>query len=168
MASPAEPRALVSDHGGIAGHPRGLTTLFFTEMWERFSYYGMRALLLLFMVAPADKGGLGMDAKRAAAIYGLYTFSVYFTSIPGGWIADRLLGLRRAVIVGGVLIALGHYSMAREHQAAVFRRARADRARYRASEGEHRLHRRPALRDRTIRGATAASRSSTWGSTSAR
>jgi len=88
----ADPRALESDRGGIAGHPRGLTTLFFTELWERFSYYGMRALLILFMVAPADQGGLAMDAKRAAAIYGLYTFSVYFTSIPGGWIADRLLG----------------------------------------------------------------------------
>ena len=108
---PAAP-AFQADHGGIAGHPRGLTTLFFTEMWERFSYYGMRALLLLFMVAPTATGGMGMDAKRAAAIYGLYTFSVYFTSIPGGWVADRLLGLRRAVLVGGVLIALGHYSMA--------------------------------------------------------
>src|SRR5687768_4751617 len=108
----ADPRALESDRGGIAGHPRGLTTLFFTELWERFSYYGMRALLILFMVAPADQGGLAMDAKRAAAIYGLYTFSVYFTSIPGGWIADRLLGQRRAVFVGGTLIALGHFSMA--------------------------------------------------------
>src|SRR5688572_13839147 len=108
----ADPRALESDRGGIAGHPRGLTTLFFTEMWERFSYYGMRALLILFMVADPATGGLGMDAKRAAAIYGLYTFSVYFTSIPGGWIADRLLGQRRAVFVGGVLIAIGHFSMA--------------------------------------------------------
>ena len=92
MASPTATAALEPDRGGIAGHPRGLTTLFFTEMWERFSYYGMRALLILFMVAPAESGGLGMDAKRAAAIYGLYTFSVYFTSIPGGWTADRLLG----------------------------------------------------------------------------
>ena len=112
MASPTAPVALEPDHGGIAGHPRGLTTLFFTEMWERFSYYGMRALLILFMVAPTAKGGLGMDAKPAAAIYGLYTFSVYFTSIPGGWIADRLLGQRNAVLVGGILIALGHFSMA--------------------------------------------------------
>src|SRR5687768_16368179 len=108
----ADPRALESDRGGIAGHPRGLTTLFFTEMWERFSYYGMRAILILFMVADPATGGLGMDAKRAAAIYGLYTFSVYFTSIPGGWIADRLLGQRQAVLVGGILIALGHFSMA--------------------------------------------------------
>ena len=108
----ADPRALESDRGGIAGHPRGLTTLFFTELWERFSYSGMRALLILFMVAPVAEGGLGMDAKRAGAIYGLYTFSVYFTSIPGGWIADRLLGQRFAVLVGGILIAIGHFSMA--------------------------------------------------------
>jgi POT family proton-dependent oligopeptide transporter len=99
------------DRGGIAGHPRGLTTLFFTELWERFSYYGMRALLILFMTAPAAAGGLAFDAKRAGAIYGLYTFSVYFTAIPGGWIADRLLGLRRAVLVGAILIACGHYAL---------------------------------------------------------
>src|SRR5881409_3155993 len=97
---------------GFFGHPRGLTTLFFTEMWERFSYYGMRAILILFMVAPAAKGGMGLSTELAAAIYGLYTGSVYFTAIPGGWIADRLLGLRRAVLVGGILIALGHYCLA--------------------------------------------------------
>jgi proton-dependent oligopeptide transporter, POT family len=102
----------VLDRGGLAGHPRGLTTLFFTEMWERFSYYGMRALLILFMTASVAQGGLGWDAKKAATLYGLYTAGVYFTAIPGGWIADRLLGLRRAVLVGGILIALGHYSLA--------------------------------------------------------
>ena len=100
------------DRGGIAGHPKGLSTLFFTEMWERFSYYGMRALLILYMVAPAAKGGLGFPTEKAAAIYGLYTGAVYFTSIPGGFIADRLLGLRRAVLIGGILIACGHFSMA--------------------------------------------------------
>ena len=100
------------DRGGIAGHPKGLSTLFFTEMWERFSYYGMRAILILFMVASPEKGGLGFATEKAAAIYGLYTGAVYFTSIPGGFIADRLLGLRRAVLIGGVLIALGHYSLA--------------------------------------------------------
>ena len=92
--------AVAPDRGGIAGHPRGLTTLFFTEMWERFSYYGMRALLMLFMVAPAA-GRPRVGPQAAAAIYGLYTFSVYFTSIPGGWIADRLLGQRRAVSSAG-------------------------------------------------------------------
>jgi len=100
------------DASGLAGHPRGLTTLFFTEMWERFSYYGMRALLILFMTASVAQGGLGWDARRAATIYGLYTAGVYFTAIPGGWIADRLLGQRRAVLWGGVLIAFGHYSLA--------------------------------------------------------
>ena len=94
------------------GHPRGLATLFFTEMWERFSYYGMRALLILFMTAPATVGGLGYDATSAGSVYGLYTFGVYALALPGGWIADRLIGQRRAVLYGGVLIALGHYCLA--------------------------------------------------------
>ena len=92
------------------GHPRGLSTLFFTEMWERFSYYGMRALLILFMTDAVT--GMGMTTERAGAIYGLYTFAVYALALPGGWIADRLVGQRRAVLYGGVLIALGHYSLA--------------------------------------------------------
>lgn len=100
------------DTAGIGGHPRGLTTLFFTEMWERFSYYGMRALLMLFMTTAVASGGLGFDTKTAAGIYGAYTGSIYLMSIPGGWIADNVLGTRRAVFVGGVIIALGHYSMA--------------------------------------------------------
>src|SRR5439155_17856940 len=94
------------------GHPRGLSTLFFTEMWERFSYYGMRALLILFMTAPIAAGGLGFDTGVAGAVYGLYTSMVYMTSLPGGWIADRLIGQRRAVLFGGILIACGHFSMA--------------------------------------------------------
>jgi POT family proton-dependent oligopeptide transporter len=94
------------------GHPRGLATLFFTELWERFSYYGMRTLLILFMTAPAATGGLDYDTATAGAIYGLYTFGVYALALPGGWIADRLVGQRRAVLYGGVLIALGHYSLA--------------------------------------------------------
>jgi len=94
------------------GHPRGLSTLFFTEMWERFSYYGMRALLILFMTAPVAAGGLGFDTAVAGAIYGLYTSSVYMACLPGGWIADRWLGARRAVLYGGVIIAAGHFSMA--------------------------------------------------------
>jgi proton-dependent oligopeptide transporter, POT family len=97
---------------GFFGHPRGLATLFFTEMWERFSYYGMRALLILFMTAPAATGGLAMDTASAGAIYGLYTSMVYMTTLPGGWIADRLVGPRRAVLYGGILIACGHFSMA--------------------------------------------------------
>ena len=94
------------------GHPRGLSTLFFTEMWERFSYYGMRALLLLYMTAPIAAGGLGFDAAQGGAIYGLYTSMVYMATLPGGWIADRLIGQRRAVLYGGILIASGHFSMA--------------------------------------------------------
>jgi POT family proton-dependent oligopeptide transporter len=101
-----------ADNTGIGGHPRGLTTLFFTEMWERFSYYGMRALLILYMTTAVASGGLGFDTKTAAGIYGAYTGSVYLMSIPGGWFADNLLGTRRAVFIGGVIIALGHFSMA--------------------------------------------------------
>jgi proton-dependent oligopeptide transporter, POT family len=94
------------------GHPRGLSTLYFTEMWERFSYYGMRVLLILFMTAPVAAGGLGFETSVAGAVYGLYTSMVYMTSLPGGWIADRLIGQRRAVLYGGILIACGHFSMA--------------------------------------------------------
>lgn len=97
---------------GFFGHPRGLATLFFTELWERFSYYGMRALLILFMTAPVAAGGLEFDVAKAGAIYGLYTAMVYMTGLPGGWIADRLLGQRRAVLIGGIIIALGNFSLA--------------------------------------------------------
>jgi len=108
--APTAPAA--PDRGGIGGHPRGLTTLFFTEMWERFSYYGMRSLLILFMVAPAAAGGLGFEVKKAAFIYGTYTMSCYLLSIPGGFIADNFLGARRSVLMGGVVIALGHFTLA--------------------------------------------------------
>src|ERR1700744_4344878 len=91
------------------GHPRGLSTLFFTEMWERFSYYGMRALLILFMTASASKGGLGFDDAKAGIIYGLYTSSVWLLSLPGGWVADRLVGARRAVLYGAILITAGQF-----------------------------------------------------------
>jgi proton-dependent oligopeptide transporter, POT family len=94
------------------GHPKGLSTLFFTEMWERFSYYGMRALLILFMTAPLAAGGLGFDTAKAGAIYGTYVSLVYITSLPGGWLADRFLGQRRATLYGGVFIMLGHISLA--------------------------------------------------------
>jgi POT family proton-dependent oligopeptide transporter len=94
------------------GHPRGLSTLFFTEMWERFSYYGMRAILILFMVASAAKGGLGFPASRAGAVYGLYTGMVYLLALPGGWIADKIIGQRKAVLWGGIVIACGHFAMA--------------------------------------------------------
>jgi POT family proton-dependent oligopeptide transporter len=94
------------------GHPRGLSTLFFTEMWERFSYYGMRALLILFMTATVQHGGLGFNTSKAGSIYGLYTAMVFLLSLPGGWMADRITGQRRAVLWGGIIIAIGHFSMA--------------------------------------------------------
>jgi POT family proton-dependent oligopeptide transporter len=93
------------------GHPRGLATLFFTEMWERFSYYGMRALLILFMTAPLEKGGLGYGVAKAGAIYGFYTAMVYLLNLPGGWVADRITGQRRAVLYGGILIAAGQFCL---------------------------------------------------------
>ncbi len=86
--------------------------LFFTELWERFSYYGMRALLTLFMVAPLAAGGLGFATAEATRIYGTYTFSVYLLPILGGYIADTVLGARRAVVIGGTTIALGHFALA--------------------------------------------------------
>ncbi|MDX1591742.1 MAG: peptide MFS transporter [Balneolaceae bacterium] len=94
------------------GHPRGLATLFFTEMWERFSYYGMRAILVLFMVDAINRGGLGLDDRTATAIYGLYTMFVYLLALPGGWLADKFFGLRNAIWYGGIIITLGHFSMA--------------------------------------------------------
>ena len=94
------------------GHPRGLSTLFFTEMWERFSYYGMRGILLLFLVATVQNGGFGLTDRIGAAIYGMYVGLVYLMALPGGWVADRILGQRRAVFVGGCFIAAGHFSMA--------------------------------------------------------
>lgn len=93
-------------------HPRGIYTLYFTEMWERMSYYGMRALLVLYMTAELKRGGLGMDDATAGAIYGLYTCAVYLVALPGGWIADRLIGAQRAVLAGGCIIALGHFILA--------------------------------------------------------
>lgn len=101
------------DHGlGFAAHPAGLSTLYFTELWERFSYYGMRALLILFMIAPVEAGGLGFKTPNAGSIYGLYTMAVYLLAVPGGFIADRMLGAKRSVLIGGITIAAGHYALA--------------------------------------------------------
>ena len=105
-----------------ARHPVGLYTLFFTEMWERFSYYGMRAILVLFMTGAtvAENPGMGMDVGTATAIYGLYTGLVYLLGLPGGWVADQLWGQRKAVFVGGCIIAAGHFSMAVPNTFAFF------------------------------------------------
>ncbi len=99
-----------SDHS-FFGHPRGLATLFFTEMWERFSYYGMRAILILFMVDKIEKGGLGWSDSKAGAVYGMYTAMVYLMCLGGGWVADRITGQRRAVLIGGVFIAAGEFCL---------------------------------------------------------
>src|SRR5256714_10376546 len=103
--------ALRESHGPASqdkrffGHPRGLARLFFTEMWERFSYYGMRAILIYFMTSSIAKGGLGFGDDKAGSVYGLYTAMVYLMCLAGGWIADRITGQRRAVLMGGILIA---------------------------------------------------------------
>lgn len=107
-------QAVLATEKRFFGHPRGLATLFFTEMWERFSYYGMRALLILFLTAAAtgENPGMGFSVGVAAAIYGLYTSLVYLLALPGGWVADQLWGQQKAVFVGGSIIAAGHFSMA--------------------------------------------------------
>lgn len=106
-----ENNAVGAPKGGFFGHPRGLATLFFTEMWERFSFYGLRPLLILFMAAAVMQGGWGWDRDEASAIVGIYASFVYLASLPGGWIADKWLGLRRAVLYGGALISLGHITI---------------------------------------------------------
>lgn len=118
---PASPAAVPADDAArlpytgdrsFFGHPGGLATLFFTEMWERFSYYGIRPLLVLFMTAALAQGGFGFERTQASAIVGIYAASVYLASLPGGWVADRWLGLQRSIWYGGVFIALGHLSIA--------------------------------------------------------
>src|SRR5579871_3093096 len=104
--------AAALDTEGIGGHPRGLTTLFFTEMWERFSFYGMKAILSLYMTTPLLLGGLGFTDAEGGLVLGNYTSSVYLTPIIGGWIADRYLGTRLSVLLGGMVIACGHFSLA--------------------------------------------------------
>lgn len=115
--------ATTSDHAGpgtsgtpgdtaFFGHPRGLSPLFFTEMWERFSFYGMRAILILFMTAAVTEGGLGFETSKAGLILGTYAAGVYLMAVPGGWLADKFIGLRRAVLYGGIIIMIGHILLA--------------------------------------------------------
>ena len=114
-SSPSPALPLVPEvpaHAQWLGHPRPLFTLFFAELWERFSYYGMRALLTLYMVTPIAAGGLNLSTAKATLIYGTYTSSVYMLSIPGGTLADQILGSRLAVLIGGIIIATGHFCLA--------------------------------------------------------
>jgi proton-dependent oligopeptide transporter, POT family len=112
MAVAARHAPSVSIDRRFFGHPPGLSTLFFTEMWERFSYYGMRAFLILYMTAPAAAGGLGFGDRDAASIYGTYTGSAWGAAILGGLVADRFLGQYKSVLLGGIIIALGHFTLA--------------------------------------------------------
>src|ERR1700730_17113617 len=114
MSSPAaEPlgHAPSAEDTAFIGHPKGLQTLFLTEFWERFSFYGMRGLLVLFLTAPAAKHGLGLSKESGNSIYAIYNSLVYLMALPGGWIADRIWGARRSVLWGGIIIACGHYVM---------------------------------------------------------
>lgn len=106
----------------IFGHPKGLYVLFFTEMWERFSYYGMRAILVLYLTAEVGtkNPGLGWDNASALELYGWYTMMVYLMSIPGGLIADRLLGQKKSVLLGGIFIALGQFTLAIDNLTAFY------------------------------------------------
>lgn len=107
-SSPSAP----SGSNDVLGHPRGLVTLFFTEMWERLSYYGMRALLVLFMTDQIMNGGMELTDTTATAVYGIYTALVYLVALPGGWVADRLLGAQKSVFYGGIVIMCGHFVLA--------------------------------------------------------
>lgn len=106
----------------LFGHPVGLYVLFFTEMWERFSYYGMRAILVLYLVAETrgDNAGLGWTDGEALALYGWYTMLVYVASIPGGWIADKFLGQKKSVLIGGILLVAGHGILSIEDMSAFY------------------------------------------------
>ncbi|MDA7743435.1 peptide MFS transporter [Flavobacteriales bacterium] len=106
----------------LFGHPAGLFILFFTEMWERFSYYGMRAILVLYLVSESTgfNPGLGWSNGDALALYGWYTMMVYVMSVPGGYIADKLLGQKKSVLFGGILLVIGHSTLAIEQMWAFY------------------------------------------------
>jgi POT family proton-dependent oligopeptide transporter len=123
MASPSDHAASLAAaraDKSFFGHPRGLATLFFTEMWERFSYYGMRAILIFYLTASVAKGGLGFADSKAGAVYGLYASMVYLMCLGGGWIADRIIGQRRAVLIGGIFIACGEFCLVVPNEPAFY------------------------------------------------
>ena len=145
MALPAARHEMPTVDRAFFGHPRGLSTLFFTEMWERFSYYGMRGFLILYMTAAVAAGGMGFDVATAAAIYGTYTSMVYLMSVPGGWLADRVLGQRKAVFYGGIADRVRPFHARRPDPGGLLYRPGADRARHRSPQTEHQRDRRPAV-----------------------
>ena len=104
----------------VIGHPAGLFVLFFTEMWERFSFYGMRSLLVLFFMAPLAKGGWEWEQGTASSLFGTYVGLVYLSTMLGGYFADKIIGFRWAVVVGASLMTLGHFSMAFESQFSIY------------------------------------------------
>jgi POT family proton-dependent oligopeptide transporter len=112
--------ATTASDTGFFGHPRGLSTAFFTEMWERFSFYGLRAVVFLYMTVKVSDGGLEWSVAKAGAVYGTYAALVYMLSLPGGWVADKLLGLRRSVLYGGLLIMAGQLTLALPTPAGLF------------------------------------------------
>lgn len=105
---------------GFFGHPKGLFTLFFTEFWERFSYYGMRAILVFYMYYEVSQGGLGLSQTTALSIMSIYGSLVYMSGIIGGWFADRIFGTSKAIFYGGILIMLGHIALAIPGSVAMF------------------------------------------------
>ncbi|MFW6248310.1 MAG: MFS transporter, partial [Bacteroidota bacterium] len=100
-------------------HPKGLMVLFFTEMWERFSYYGMRALLVLYLTSELIHGGFGLDRAKALEIYAIFTGLVYLTPLLGGFLADKFFGQRKSIYIGGILMALGQFALATSQAGAV-------------------------------------------------
>lgn len=137
-----DPASTAGGEKTFFGHPRGLATLFMTEMWERYSFYGMKALLPLYLIAP---GGMHMSATTATAIYSVYMAMVYLLAMPGGWMADRFWGPRKTVAIGGGVVILGHITLALPNSASFFMRPRARGAGLRPAEGEHLHDGRPPL-----------------------
>jgi POT family proton-dependent oligopeptide transporter len=115
MSSPTAPHSEVFADRSLFGHPKGLGLLFFTEMWERFSYYGMRALLVLYLVNAQH-----WTAEKAATLYGNYTMLVFLTPLIGGYLADRVIGTRQSLVIGGIIIAAGHFTLALQGEAAFY------------------------------------------------
>ena len=157
-----------SQDRGFFGHPRGLSTLFFTEMWERFSYYGMRAFLILYMVAPAAPAASALPTRARRRSTAPIPAACGARRSSAASIADRLLGQYRSVLLGGIIIALGHFTLAFKALPFFYTGLGADRHRHRAAETERQHARRIAVRRGRYAARRRASRSSTWASTSAR